>query len=648
MSQVAVESRPKALVALLHPATLFVLLMLLALRAFAGSVTLAWDPVSSSSVAGYIVHYGSTAGNYSSKIDVGNTTTSSMLNLNDGATYHFAVTAYDASHTESAYSNDVSATIACTTPPAGFTASTTSGVAPLALNFTSTSTGDISRYAWTFGDGTTSTAQNPSHLYSAAGTYTVSLALTGCGGSNTVTKTNYITVTVLTSDTSPPTAPASLAASASGSTSVNLTWTASSDNVGVTGYMIERCQGAACSTFAQIATVTARTFGDSGLAAGTSYSYRARATDAAGNLSSYSNIASAATSSTTAPGALSGGYVLNSNAVDLSGVGATDWVQWAAGVRRSSGGQISALSAIGPASPSGYRDSRTTSWTDGTPATTGSSASGLSVNLSGAGFQVTVPADTTPRTLTVYVGVQSATGTLTAHLSDGSAADYVQWYSARKWRKDGVYTLTYSAASPGQTLTIKWMQTGGSGNVSLQAAALAGSTSTPTTTTASCPCSIWSATATPAVAADPDSSPVELGVKFTSDVAGFITGIRFYKSSTNTGTHIGSLWTSTGTLLAQGTFTNETASGWQTLTFNSPVAISANTLYVASYHTNVGHYAGDNAFFAIAGVDNPPLHALKDGASGGNGVYAYTSTPVFPTSTWSASNYWVDVVFTLQ
>ncbi len=72
---------------------------------------------------------------------------------------------------------------------------------------------------------------------------------------------------------------------------------------------------------------------------------------------------------------------------------------------------------------------------------------------------------------------------------------------------------------------------------------------------ATCPCSIWSSTSTPVSAADPDTSAVELGVKFRSDVAGQITGIRFYKGSGNTGTHVGHLWTSSGTSLGSVTFT---------------------------------------------------------------------------------------------
>src|SRR5262249_41959101 len=72
-------------------------------------------------------------------------------------------------------------------------------------------------------------------------------------------------------------------------------------NVGVTGYLVERCQGAGCSTFAQVGTSTTASFGDSGLASGTTYGYRVRATDAAGNLGAYSNVASATTQVNTAP-----------------------------------------------------------------------------------------------------------------------------------------------------------------------------------------------------------------------------------------------------------------------------------------------------------------------------------------------------------
>ncbi len=179
---------------LARPGILFVLLLLVTVRAFAGSVSLSWDPVSNPTLAGYKVYYGPAVGNYTSSVDVGNVTTYTVVNLVEGQNYHFAVTDYDATHTESAFSNDVSATVAYSAPVAQFTASTTTGTAPLALNFTSTSIGSITTYAWTFGDGGTSTVQNPAHVYNTAGVYSVSLTVTGPGGSNTKTLSNYVTV----------------------------------------------------------------------------------------------------------------------------------------------------------------------------------------------------------------------------------------------------------------------------------------------------------------------------------------------------------------------------------------------------------------------------------------------------------------------
>ena len=89
--------------------------------------------------------------------------------------------------------------------------------------------------------------------------------------------------------------------------------------------------------------------------------------------------------------------------------------------------------------------------------------------------------------------------------------------------------------------------------------------------------------ATPATVDAGDGGSVELGVKFNSETAGTINGIRFYKAATNTGTHIGTLWNAAGEKLAEATFTGESASGWQQVKFASPVPIAANTTYVAGY-----------------------------------------------------------------
>ena len=162
-----------------------------------------------------------------------------------------------------------------------------------------------------------------------------------------------------------------------------------------------------------------------------------------------------------------------------------------------------------------------------------------------------------------------------------------------------------------------------------------------------CPCTLWASTTQPSVASANDPSAVNLGVEFTPSVNGWITGIRFYKGTGNTGTHVGSLWTTSGTLLGQVTFTNESASGWQEADFSSPIAVTAGTTYVASYFAPAGGYAYNSAYFASAGVTNGPLTAPESSAvSLGNGTYAYGGSPAFPNNTYNATNYWVDVVFT--
>jgi hypothetical protein len=172
--------------------------------------------------------------------------------------------------------------------------------------------------------------------------------------------------------------------------------------------------------------------------------------------------------------------------------------------------------------------------------------------------------------------------------------------------------------------------------------------------TIGCPCSLWGDNITPAVPDSGDGSSIELGMKFTSGTFGQVNGIRFYKSALNTGTHVGALWSASGQLLASATFTGETSSGWQSVSFSSPVTIMPNTTYIAAYLAPHGHYATTPGYFypapaptPVGGaiVDSPPLHALGNNASGGNGVFAYTSTLTFPANSYLAANYWVDVSF---
>ncbi len=236
-----------------------------------------------------------------------------------------------------------------------------------------------------------------------------------------------------------------------------------------------------------------------------------------------------------------------------------------------------------------------------------SQPSGLTLTVDGASA-------TTPFTKTVIVNSQNALAASTPQTLSGTS------YVFSSWSDGGAATHNITAPAPATTYNATFAQVG-----------------------TTCPCSIWPSTATPATAATTDGSSYELGVRFQSEVAGYITGIRFYKGAGNTGTHIGHLWTASGTQLAAATFTNESATGWQQVNLASPVAIQANTPYVASYTDPAGHFALDRPYFTTS-HDNPPLHALADVAGAPNGVYH--QKPGFPNAGSQQSNYWVDVVFT--
>ncbi len=140
-----------------------------------------------------------------------------------------------------------------------------------------------------------------------------------------------------------------------------------------------------------------------------------------------------------------------------------------------------------------------------------------------------------------------------------------------------------------------------------------------------------------------EGRPLELGVKFRSDVPGQVLGVKFYKSPGDLGLHTGNLWSRGGANLARATFTGESVSGWQEVRFASPVRIQADTTYVASYNTRLGIYGYNRPYFG-ASIDNGVLHALQTGADGGNGVFKY-GLNLFPNESFENTNYWADVVF---
>ena len=350
----------------------------------AAGVTLAWDPVVHPSLAGYAVYVGPAPGIYDVRYIVGNATSYKLDGLEEGRTYHFAVTAYDVLYRESEFSNDVGTTIPYRPPVVVFNASTTAGTAPLALNFIATVQGTVTSYLWNFGDGSTSTAQVPAHVYEVPGVYNVSLTVAGPGGTVTSTRIGYVTVVP--------------AAAASG-------------------------------------------------------------------------------------GMLAGTLTPMSVSVDLTSAGTIDWVQWPGNVRKAGvPPRISGPTLVGRgAMASPVNEPGTLRWNDGTRVAVGSANEALSVSGTGRGFTVTVPADQTPRKLTLFVGATSANGRLVARLSDNSAPEFAN-LPVRKVgsRWSGVYMLTYHAASPGQTLAVEWIQARGVAapgkavpGVSIQGAALA-------------------------------------------------------------------------------------------------------------------------------------------------------------------------------
>jgi hypothetical protein len=172
-------------------------------------------------------------------------------------------------------------------------------------------------------------------------------------------------------------------------------------------------------------------------------------------------------------------------------------------------------------------------------ATVTSPASGASVK---AGSQVTITGTAADTGGGRVGGVEVST--------DGGAT----WHPATTGRESWTYTWTASGVGTAQ---IKARAADDSANL--------GAASSAVTVNVACPCTIFSPATTPKTAADPDTRGTEVGVKFRADVDGYVTGIKFYKGTGNSGTHVGSLWDTSGAKLASATFTGETATGWQTV-----------------------------------------------------------------------------------
>ena len=263
------------------------------------------------------------------------------------------------------------------------------------------------------------------------------------------------------SDVSAPSAPGTLAAKVGSNTQINLTWLASTDNVGVTGYQIERCQGAGCANFALLTTVTTTSYSNTGLTAATSYSYRIRAGDAAGNWSAYSNTSAATTLSapdTTAPTAPKNlaATPASSTTINLSWTASTDNVAVTGyEVRRCQGASCSTYAVIGTTTGTSYGDTGLTASTTYRYRVRARDAAGNFSALSTRVNATTLAApDTTPPTITITTPTNAATfATSTGSITlGGTAADNV-----------GVTQVSWSndrGGSGSATGTTSWSVTG--------------------------------------------------------------------------------------------------------------------------------------------------------------------------------------------
>ena len=157
---------------------------------------------------------------------------------------------------------------------------------------------------------------------------------------------------------------------------------------------------------------------------------------------------------------------------------------------------------------------------------------------------------------------------------------------------------------------------------------------------------LWDTSTIPEIPNWPDTTPVEVGVKFETSKDIFVVGVRFYKGDQNVGEHSGSLWNAAdGTQLAHATFSNESAQGWQDVLFSRPVAMRPGDRFIASYYVPIGYYSAVNEYFETS-LTSGPVTALSGFEADGNGVYTYGSDTAFPQFTYRSSNYWVTPLWT--
>ncbi len=621
------------------------------------SATVTWTAPSSnggSAITSYTVtpYIGSEAQTATTITGTPPATGTTITGLTNGTTYTFTVTATNAigSGPASEPSSAVTpATVTVPAAPAGVTAS--AGNASATVGWSAPENGGSAITSYTVTPYIGSEAQTATTITGtppATGT-TITGLTNGTTYTFTVTATNAIgsglasghSASVTPSTT--PSAPAGVSASP-GNASATVSWNAPANGgSAITGYTITPYIGTTAQTASEVgASTTSTTI--KGLTNGTSYTFTVTAANAngAGPASSKS---SAVTPATT-PSAPTG--------VTATAGGSSAALTWTA--PSSNGGSPITSYTI---TPYVGATAQTATTITGTPPATGTTITGLTAGTSYT-FTVTAtnsagtgPASEHSSAVTPFT-TPSAPTAITASAATSQAQ--IAWSAPSSTGGSPItgYTITpyigataqtpSEAAASATSAIVKGLTNGSSYTFTVKANNAAGSGPASEHSGAAVPQNTIFDFATPATIDSGDTHATVAGIKFTSTIAGFVTGIRFYKATTNTGTHVGSLWSESGTLLGSATFTSETASGWQQVNFATPIAINANTTYVAAYLAPKGHYSDTSAEFTSAGFTNSPLSALSNTISV-NGVYAYSSTSVFPTSTYKATNYWVDLDF---
>jgi hypothetical protein len=578
-----------------------------------------------------------------------------VTGLTNGSSYTFKVTATNAAGTGPASEASTPVTPA-TTPSAPAAPTAAAGNESAVVTWSAPANGGSQITSYTVTPFIGSEAQTPTTVTGAppVTSATINGLTNGTSYTFKVTASNAVGAgpaseasnAVVPAAPQVPGTPTGVTATA-GNASAVVKWTApSSGGSQISSYTVTPFIGSEAQTPTTITgspPVTSATIG--GLTNGTAYTFTVTATNSIGSGSP--SAPSTSVTPFTTPGAPTG--------VAATAGNASAAVSWTAPPNNGSG--ITSYTIT----PFVGSEAKTPTTISGSPPATNATVTGLSngttytfkivaTNAAGSGpasaasNSVTPTAVTTPSAPTAVVASPATRQALVSWsepASNGGSA--LTGYTVTPFLA-GVAQAPVEVAAGTSSTTVKGLTNGSAYTFTVTATNAVGAGPASSPSAAITPQTTIFDFATPATIDSADAHSAVLGVKFSSEVAGNVTGIRFYKANTNAGTHVGSLWSASGALLASVTFSGETASGWQQALFSSPVAITAGTTYVASYLAPKGHYSATSSQFVSVGITNPPLQALANPTSA-NGVYAYSATNTFPTSTFKATNYWVDVLF---